>query len=117
VREVRARIRSGDVDTADYHEECGYHYADKTRASCFREPSKVPPFEEWESGYKMVRHLDEGAAKGDRPTKKARRSETRVYHEHSGREFGCTRSRALPDGARGHGEGDLHPVPLRRRHH
>jgi hypothetical protein len=93
VREVRANLRSGDMDIADYYEECSFHYADKTRAPCFREPTKLPPFEEWESGFDIIPQLEQGAAEGDRPTKKARRTETCVYYEYGGQMFGtCVRS-------------------------
>jgi hypothetical protein len=51
VHEMHDKLRSGDVDIAEYHEECDFHYADKTRAPCFREPSKLPPFKEWECGH------------------------------------------------------------------
>ncbi len=87
VREVREKLRSGEMDIAEFHEECDFHYADKSRAPCFREPSKLPPFEEWKSGHALLTHLEEPAE--ERPKKKARRGETpTVYYAQGGEEFG-----------------------------
>jgi hypothetical protein len=86
VRETREKVRSGDMSIQDYHDECNFHYADKSRAPCFREPSKLPPFEEWKCGHRMIPDLEEPAE--ERPKKRVRRETSLVYYAEGGQEFG-----------------------------